>query len=80
MCVCVCVCAQPSVEFGSPISGYEVEWGSVGGVRHTMSRPQSPCMASLTHLSPDTEHTARIKVHVHVHVYVYLNKSGTSLP
>ena len=53
---------QPSAEFGSPVTGYVVEWGVVGGARHTLPHPPSPRVASLTNLSPDTQHTARVKV------------------
>ena len=55
-------CVQASVEYGSEVSGYEVEWGPVGGASHVMPLPQSPCEASLTHLSPNSSHTARVKV------------------
>ena len=53
---------QESVEYGSGVLGYEVEWGPVGGARHVMPLPQSPCEVSLTQLSPNTPHTARVKV------------------
>ena len=53
---------QESVEYGSGVLGYEVEWGPVGGAKHVMPLPQSPCEASLTHLLPNTPHTARVKV------------------
>lgn len=56
------LCGQASMEFGSTVVGYEVEWGTVGGARHTKRLPHSPCVASLIHLTPDTEHTARVKV------------------
>lgn len=63
MRACFVVCSlQASMEFGSTVMGYEVEWGAVGGVRHTKFIPHSPCMLSLSHLTPDTEHTARVKV------------------
>jgi hypothetical protein len=55
---------KESTEFGSAVTGYEVEWGPVGGARHSMPLPPSPCMASLTHLSADTPHTTRVKVSV----------------
>ena len=64
ICVFVSVfcCVKESLEFGSEVLGYEVKWGAVGGAKHVMPLPQSPCVASLTHLSPDTAHTARVKV------------------
>lgn len=57
------VCSlQASMEFGSTLMGYEVEWGAVGGAIHTKLLPPSPCVVSLSHLTSDTEHTARVKV------------------